>query len=858
VSIPGPIDGPAVELPVDPWVLGVWLGDGSSRHMEITQGATEACTDPETQRTDRQHILDGLAAAGVEAHLKPSDDNVISMLGMKPAMRSINVLENKHIPAVYLRSSAAQRLAVLQGLMDTDGTIAEGGGCELSLCDGRLATDALELIRSLGIKCAMTSGPATITEDDPDRPGEKRQRVTGTRWRMHFTTSAPVFRLPRKAGRVPTSTRNTRDQRYVTDVTVGDSVPMRCISVAHPEHLYLTGSFVPTHNSVLAQNFVYGALVNGYEVFILDPMKGAADYQFAKDRCVAFAENDIFEAAGILRSVYDKVIERKKMNAAAGVGSINDLAHPPPPILVLIDEFTSLMGKAMVPAKSDDPEAEAERLAVVAQNTARAQTGMFVGKIAREARSAGVVLALGTQQLSAKLLDSIPGVGTDLKTNLARTLLGKASYGDRSSALRAPDDAPRLEGAMPPGRGLWEPLTSSAMTIQTWFAPQDRFREELVKRVPALAPDQFLDMSSFVAPVIETDNEIIGDGPMPRSKRPAPVPDQEQVIDVGTIELSLDDLVALEDDPVEPSDGGGFSLEELEAVDVDAAPADDGSDLDWSASTSDAPPVPAADDLDWGSAGAAERPVVAAPAARAIRFPDTVTFLDVDGVIFPMAKPGPTWPDWEATVRDDEDGWVSPAQTAALTALGTEFVWLTSWTERARAFDDLLGPLPVLAPSGDEPVNGWWKIDAALTFLDEHPEFTNVVWVDDELDQDNGSGRTHREVIAEMLATLDIGHLLVCPDPDTGMAPEDIADIADWLGIDLPPGVEELLAAVEAETEAAPPAPAVEAETAPAPTEPTRGPEPARSPALVSAGSDDDFGPSAWAPPVVTDDNEFG
>ena len=116
---------------------------------------------------------------------------------------------------------------------------------------------------------------------------------------------------------------------------------------------------------------------------------------------------------------------------------------------MLIDEFTSLVGRDPVPPRTDDPELDAERDLIEAANHARVEIGVFAGKIAREARSAGVTLALGTQKLSAKMLDTIPGAG-DLKVNLSRVLLGKTSWGDRASALRAPDDAPDLDGDHPP------------------------------------------------------------------------------------------------------------------------------------------------------------------------------------------------------------------------------------------------------------------------------------------------------------------------------------------------------------------------------------------------------------------------
>jgi hypothetical protein len=81
---------------------------------------------------------------------------------------------------------------------------------------------------------------------------------------------------------------------------------------------------------------------------------------------------------------------------------------------------------------------------------------VFAGKIAREARSAGVTLALGTQKLSAKMLDTIPGAG-DLKVNLSRVLLGKTSCGDRVSALRDPDDVPTWTALCPAAAACGKP-----------------------------------------------------------------------------------------------------------------------------------------------------------------------------------------------------------------------------------------------------------------------------------------------------------------------------------------------------------------------------------------------------------------
>src|SRR6476620_1674497 len=162
--------------------------------------------------------------------------------------------------------------------------------------------------------------------------------------------------------------------------------------------------------------------------------------------------------------------------------------------MVLIDEFTSLVGRDPVPPRTGDDELDAERELIEAANHARIEIGVFAGKIAREARSAGVTLTLGTQKLSAKMLDTIPGAG-DLKVNLSRVLLGKTSWGDRASALRSPDDAPDLDDTI--GRGLFETTARPSQVIQCWYATQAEFRANLEARVSALPPAEMLDVAAL-------------------------------------------------------------------------------------------------------------------------------------------------------------------------------------------------------------------------------------------------------------------------------------------------------------------------------------------------------------------------
>lgn len=274
IRVTEPVDLPDADLPVDPYVFGAWLGDGTTKSGQICQGESDACTDDE-RITDMTHMLGQISSAGYAPRRVKSNSFLIAVPGLVGGLRKAGVFGRKRIPVEYLRSSAEQRLAVLQGLMDTDGTVDQNGCCELSLCDERLANDALELIRSLGIKCAMTSGPATITEIDPDRPGRKRRRVTGTRWRMHFTTDRTVFRLPRKARRIPETVRSTQQWFYITDIVPVPTEPARCIQVDNDDHTYLLGGFVPSSNTMMMLWVADQYARSGSPVVIIDPKMGS-------------------------------------------------------------------------------------------------------------------------------------------------------------------------------------------------------------------------------------------------------------------------------------------------------------------------------------------------------------------------------------------------------------------------------------------------------------------------------------------------------------------------------------------------------------------------------------------------------
>jgi len=169
---------------------------------------------------------------------------------LQARLRTIGALNDKHIPMDYLRSSETQRRALLAGLMDTDGTVADDGSVQFSVTNARLADDVFELIVSLGHECRRTA-----------KHVRDRSEASSTVYVLNFSTDDSVFGLPRKALMHKELRVNagplSSGCRFITAVRKIDSVPVRCVEVDNGDHMYLAGrSMVPTHNSTLGLDFL--------------------------------------------------------------------------------------------------------------------------------------------------------------------------------------------------------------------------------------------------------------------------------------------------------------------------------------------------------------------------------------------------------------------------------------------------------------------------------------------------------------------------------------------------------------------------------------------------------------------------
>lgn len=254
IKISEPLHFTSKKLPISPYVLGVWLGDGYS------SGGRYICL-----HSDNVVIKTEIEKLGYKVKINSSkkgksgkkiDRN--NIIGLNKILRLNNLKNNKHIPEIYLQSSFKQRLELLQGLMDTDGFCnPKVGTCEFYQKKLSLIESVRELLSSLGIK------------------SRKRFRIIkGEKYyTLVFNTHVQVFKLPRKFKRQLKSKHHPKNYNfYIQSIKKVKSVPVKCIQVENKDHMFLCGkTMIPTHNSTTYVAYILWYLIfhNNVEVALL-------------------------------------------------------------------------------------------------------------------------------------------------------------------------------------------------------------------------------------------------------------------------------------------------------------------------------------------------------------------------------------------------------------------------------------------------------------------------------------------------------------------------------------------------------------------------------------------------------------
>ena len=224
---PKPLNLPSVDLPIDPYVLGCWLGDGSKQCGLITN--------------ETNNVLGEIQRRGYKLGKDVSAENRTSsytILGLYSKLKELNLLNNKHIPDIYQRASFSQRLDLLRGLMDTDGYYNPiRKRFVMQTNQEWQCNDLIKLLASLGIKSTKFDIVTKLN-------GKEFEGYDVT-----FSTSGlNPFLMRNQDIEFPVMDKNSF--RNILKVEPVDMVPTQCLEVDSPSHTFLcTEKMIVTHNT---------------------------------------------------------------------------------------------------------------------------------------------------------------------------------------------------------------------------------------------------------------------------------------------------------------------------------------------------------------------------------------------------------------------------------------------------------------------------------------------------------------------------------------------------------------------------------------------------------------------------------
>lgn len=220
------------KLPLDPYVLGAWLGDGSKDCGILTQ----ATNSP---------IWEEIKSRGYEIGENLNHDperkgtDMRTIYGIRGILNYLGVLGNKHIPDMYLLSSYENRLDLLRGLMDTDGYYHPKRKRFVMTTSFDWQMEGMKkLLSSLG--CKVSVFREIHKYNGKEFPG----------WTINFTTNKFNPFLIRNSEIKNVVTKDNNSFRNIESIEFVETVPTQCIAVDSPSHTYLcTHSLIVTHNT---------------------------------------------------------------------------------------------------------------------------------------------------------------------------------------------------------------------------------------------------------------------------------------------------------------------------------------------------------------------------------------------------------------------------------------------------------------------------------------------------------------------------------------------------------------------------------------------------------------------------------
>lgn len=234
----GPVDFNYKTLPIDPYFLGMWLGDGSRTDTSICYASVDCQPIEEIKRR-------GFVPSTEYTHKGTGVEYIhFAHQGVIQSLKKLGCAPDKHIPDLYLQSSIDQRLDLLAGLIDSDGHVErKTGRVRIATCDKRLADTIFGLTTGFGFQPYITEQQPCLSTSGIQ--GRKVVYYIGFQPTMDIPTKIPRKRIKRLA--------KQRHRAIVSARLEPNGEKGRCIQVDSENGLYLAGrNLIPTHNSEIA------------------------------------------------------------------------------------------------------------------------------------------------------------------------------------------------------------------------------------------------------------------------------------------------------------------------------------------------------------------------------------------------------------------------------------------------------------------------------------------------------------------------------------------------------------------------------------------------------------------------------
>lgn len=288
IPLVNPVDCHNIDLPISPYLLGAILGDGSLRGNSIGfTSVDEHILDRVTQTLPNgvNMAKHGLTGIDYRFYTKRS--------GGKPnpltdAFRKVGLMgansATKYIPDMYKNTSLSQKLQLIQGLMDTDGTVDKSGSLSYCTVSERLANDMVELIRSIGGHAKLANKQPKYTYKEELKQGKLAYIVN-----IRYHNPKDLISLPRKLERVSDNYQYSNLRLAIKGIKYIGKEECQCIMVDHPDHLYITDNYVVTHNTTLAKVLIHELGVEEYDVLQINASRENG-IDFLRDKINGFVQ----------------------------------------------------------------------------------------------------------------------------------------------------------------------------------------------------------------------------------------------------------------------------------------------------------------------------------------------------------------------------------------------------------------------------------------------------------------------------------------------------------------------------------------------------------------------------------------